>query len=37
MEWYDKNVTGYVRDRINAIYARGGDPLRNASDRAEIS
>lgn len=37
MDWYNQNVTGRVRDTINAIYARGGDPLRNAQDRAEVS
>jgi hypothetical protein len=33
-DWYNQNVTGKVRDVINNIYARGGDPLRNAQDRA---
>jgi len=36
-DWYNQNVTGKVRDVINNIYARGGDPLRNAQDRAQIS
>lgn len=36
-DWYNKNVTGKVRDVINNIYARGGDPLRNAQDRAQLS
>lgn len=36
-DYYNKNVTGKVRDAVNSIYARGGDPLRNARDRAEIS
>ena len=36
-EYYNKNVTGRVRDAVNNIYARGGDPLRNARDRAELS
>lgn len=35
--WWNQNVTGKVRDAINAMYARGGDPLRNAQDRAELS
>lgn len=35
-EWYNQNVTGAVRNAINNIYARGGDPLRNAADRAEM-
>lgn len=29
-------IIGGVKDRINQIYARGGDPLRNAQDRAEM-
>lgn len=35
--WWNQNVTGKVRDTINSIYARGGDPLRNARDRAQLS
>lgn len=35
--WWNQNVTGKVRDAINQIYARGGDPLRNAQDRAQLS
>lgn len=35
--WWNQNVTGRVRDAINQMYARGGDPLRNAQDRAQIS
>ena len=30
------NIIGGVKDRIDQIYARGGDPLRNAQDRAEM-
>ena len=30
------NIIGGVKDTINNIYARGGDPLRNAQDRAEM-
>lgn len=37
MEWYDKNVTGKVRDTINNLYANGIDPLRSAEGRAAIS
>lgn len=35
--WYDQNVTGKIRDTINALYAQGIDPLRNAQGRAMIS
>ena len=35
-DWYNQNVTGKINDRLNQIYARGGDPLRNAQDRAAI-
>ena len=35
--WWNTNVTGRVRDAINEMYARGGDPLRNAQDRAKLS
>ena len=35
--WWNANVTGKVRDTINEMYARGGDPLRNAQDRAKLS
>lgn len=35
--WWNQNVTGAARDLVNSIYARGGDPLRNARDRAQIS
>lgn len=30
------NIIGGVTNKINEIYARGGDPLRNAQDRAEM-
>lgn len=33
-EWYDKNFN--VASKVNEIYARGGDPLRNVSDRNEL-
>lgn len=36
MDWYNKNVTGKVKDVINNIYANGGDPLRNPQDRAAV-
>lgn len=36
-DWYNKNVTGRVRDAVNALYAQGIDPLRNAQGRAAIS
>lgn len=37
MEWYDKNVTGKVRNFINNAYAQGIDPLRSAEGRAAVS
>lgn len=37
MEWYDKNVTGKVRDAINTMYANGIDPIRSAEGRAALS
>ena len=37
MEWYDKNVTGRVRDVINNMYANGIDPLRSAEGRAAVA
>lgn len=36
-DWYNRNVTGKVRDAINALYAQGIDPLRNAQGRAMLS
>lgn len=36
-DWYNQNVTGKVRDAVNALYAQGIDPLRNAQGRAVIS
>ena len=36
-DWYNKNVTGRVRNVVNAIYAAGGDPLRDPQARAMIS
>lgn len=35
-EYWNNNILGAVTNGINAIYDRGGDPLRNASDRAEL-
>lgn len=37
IEWYDKNVTGKVRDAINTMYANGIDPIRSAEGRAALS
>ena len=37
MDWYNKNVTGRVRDAINTMYANGIDPIRSAEGRAAIS
>ena len=37
MEWYDKHVTGNVRDTINQLYANGIDPLRSPEGRMLIS
>ena len=36
-DWYNREVTGKVRNAINALYAQGIDPLRNAQGRAMIS
>lgn len=36
-DWYNQNVTGKVRDVVNALYAQGIDPLRNAQGRAIIA
>ena len=36
-DWYNQNVTDKVRDTVNALYAQGIDPLRNAQGRAVIS
>lgn len=36
-DWYNQNVTGRVRDAVNALYAQGIDPLRNAQGRAMLS
>lgn len=37
MDWYDKNVTGKVRDFITNAYAQGIDPLRSAEGRAAVA
>lgn len=37
MDWYNKNVTGRVRNFINDLYARGIDPLRSAEGRALVT
>ena len=37
MDWYNKNVTGKVRDTINNLYANGIDPLRSAERRAAVA
>lgn len=37
MDWYNKNVTGKVRDFIANAYAQGIDPLRSAEGRAAVS
>lgn len=36
-DWYNQNVTDKVRDVVNALYAQGIDPLRNAQGRAIIA
>lgn len=36
MDWYAQNVTGRIQNKINDLYARGLDPLRNAQARAEL-
>ena len=35
--WYQQNVIDKVNNKINDIYRRGGDPLRNAQDSAEVT
>ena len=37
MEWYDREVTGKVRNTINNLYAQGIDPLRSAEGRAAVA
>lgn len=37
MEWYEKNVTGDVRNFINNLYAQGIDPLRSQEGRAMVT
>lgn len=37
MDWYNKNVTGRVRDAINYMYSNGIDPIRSSEGRAMIS
>ena len=37
MDWYEKNVTGDVRNFINNLYAQGVDPLRSAEGRALVT
>lgn len=37
MDWWGQNVTGFVRDKINAAYANGIDPLRSPQGRAFLS
>ena len=34
--WWDANMSGAARRKVNEIYARGGDPLRNRADMAEL-
>lgn len=34
--WWDENMSGAARRKVNEIYARGGDPLRNRADMAEL-
>lgn len=36
-DWYNRNVTGRLRDAINEVYRQGGDPLRNPQARAFLS
>lgn len=36
-DWYNRNVTGRIRNVINAVYEAGGDPLRDPQARAMIS
>lgn len=37
MDWYSQNVTGKVRDTINALYDAGIDPIKSAEGRAAVS
>lgn len=37
MDWYNKNVTGKVKEAINDLYSSGIDPLRSAEGRAAVS
>lgn len=37
MEWYEKNVTGDVRNFINNLYAQGIDPLRSQEGRSLVA
>lgn len=37
MDWYDREVTGKVRNTINNLYAQGIDPLRSAEGRAAVA
>lgn len=37
MDWYEKNVTGDIRNFINNLYDQGIDPLRSAEGRALIT
>lgn len=34
--WWENNMDGAARRKVNEIYARGGDPLRNRADMAEL-
>ena len=34
--WWENNMDGAARRKVNEIYARGGDPLRDRADMAEL-
>lgn len=37
MEWYDKNVTGRLKNFINDLYSQGIDPLRSVEGRSAVA
>lgn len=37
MEWYDKNVTGRLKNFINNLYSQGIDPLRSVEGRSAVA
>ena len=37
VEWWNQNITGAVRNKINELYANGEDPLRSQSGRMQMA